>query len=760
MQGVKAQGTLFGRGPFDARPPLTDDEQNRATTDMLAGLGTTAMVGALPFLPAAVAAAPVATALGIVTGVGGQKVGSVGARKIAEKLGVSQSGQDLAAEMGGMVGAVGVPSAAVPASRWLAGKAAPVPMNWLFKTPESMSARMVGEEAASQPVSAKLGTSVMQRGGAGAPLKIAAQFTQRLQQTEPVLQASARNALVTSPDMGGIGDVLWEIATKVSGKSMTGIDPSEAGRLATVFQRATGAISGQDMLAAKRLLDSARSGFSPDQATGTFAAQMKNAANAARASLHAVPEISALLKDQEIAIAAIDQMTAKMSTSTGRVPGGTSDATTSAAATVAGGPIAGVVAPLVRHAVIAPTVLSNTSQALFRYAGGTPLPVPSMLRRMIPPHMALPPGATPLGPGPNTSSVTSVPAQYGYRPISGLLSPPATRLGPSPDTSSVISVPAGYGQRYIRGLLPEGGTSSGPSINAGPVEGGPGSLNWFDERQAPVATRPPAAPITPVPVERPVGPPLEPTRTRPIQTPKPPEMPVESWTIDPALPVKKGGVVKVYSNDPHAPSAPLFNEEERIMLERMRADMDMFEPLRGRIDNDYESPTYGEYMRGHRGSTVGEDIRTVSQQGVSNRKILMAIDHLLEGKPPTSMLHTAALDVARGIIRKAPGYQQPQHPGPRALEQWDADNPLPAEASQPVTREETGPGFSEVDKFLEEYGDNTLRPREPGSEGKASIGAILAAGAGSGTLASLAAWQRWRANEKSTRSTAPGRKAK
>jgi len=138
-----------------------------------------------------------------------------------------------------------------------------------------------------------------------------------------------------------------------------------------------------------------------------------------------------------------------------------------------------------------------------------------------------------------------------------------------------------------------------------------------------------------------------------------------AYDMNPTVGVKAGGFrVAQYSGDPAAARAAVAKPEVRSMLERMRDDLDEFAPERGRIirdPNDFDSGQ-GIYSPGTAGSPVGDDVRVISEQNVSNRDIRQAVQDLLDGKMPTNRLHTAALDAAEGYLEQRPGYRGPTMP--------------------------------------------------------------------------------------------------
>jgi hypothetical protein len=134
------------------------------------------------------------------------------------------------------------------------------------------------------------------------------------------------------------------------------------------------------------------------------------------------------------------------------------------------------------------------------------------------------------------------------------------------------------------------------------------------------------------------------------------------YRVDPFISVKAGGFrVAQFSSDPDAAAAAVAAPPVRAMLERMKVDLAELRPERGRLvrTRDLESQVYAH---GSPGSPVGDDIRVISEQHVSNVAIERAVEDLLAGKRPTNRLHTAALDAAMGYLEKRPGYRGPSIP--------------------------------------------------------------------------------------------------
>jgi hypothetical protein len=204
----------------------------------------------------------------------------------------------------------------------------------------------------------------------------------------------------------------------------------------------------------------------------------------------------------------------------------------------------------------------------------------------------------------------------------------------------------------IAGLL-----GSGPIITPPPVEasGGRGVSAWRDVQYSGTPKQlPPGRQVIHLGGEvQPEAPAVNSVRAAPID-----------YHIDPTVTVKAGGfTVKQFSGDPAAAKAAVATPEVRAMLERMRDDLGVFKPQRGRhtgVLNAGEEE--GFYSYGTPGSPVGDDVRVISEQNVGNDQIAKAINDLLAGKTPTNRLHTGALDAAMGYLEKRPGYRGPSVP--------------------------------------------------------------------------------------------------
>lgn len=175
------------------------------------------------------------------------------------------------------------------------------------------------------------------------------------------------------------------------------------------------------------------------------------------------------------------------------------------------------------------------------------------------------------------------------------------------------------------------------------------------------------------------GRPRQLTAGRPVRvTPQPgqgassvssvPAAPLE-YRIDPTTRARQGVTVQQYSGDPAASPVALVPPPVKSVLERMKSDLETFMPQRGRLVRESLDTSDTHYAQGGAGSPVGDDIRVISEQNVSNRDILAAVDDLLAGKAPSNRLHTAALDAARGYLERRPGYRGP------AMGMSDLDDP-------------------------------------------------------------------------------------
>lgn len=128
----------------------------------------------------------------------------------------------------------------------------------------------------------------------------------------------------------------------------------------------------------------------------------------------------------------------------------------------------------------------------------------------------------------------------------------------------------------------------------------------------------------------------------------------------------------------------------------MREDLQALVPERGRLVRDPSDPNASIYAHGGRGSYVGEDVRVISGRRVGNAEIRQSIEDLLEGRPPTSRLHTAILDAARGYAEGRPGYRGPQiRPGSQWATQQTAAG-RPADVPPFVARRRSALGADEL----------------------------------------------------------------
>lgn len=272
-----------------------------------------------------------------------------------------------------------------------------------------------------------------------------------------------------------------------------------------------------------------------------------------------------------------------------------------------------------------------------------------------------------------------------------------------PDGSFVRGVPAEYARREVRGELP-----AGPRFIAG--EGG---------RVAPVDDPASLAKLAAEFGGQPVA-----SSAASASTGRMVPAAVVARDVDTTKPTKQAITVRQFSGDPAATDAPLLSDAETRMLRRMRRDLDEFTPQRGRLIRDPQDDTSSIYAHGTRGSYVGEDIRTISEQNVGNDKIARAIDDLLEGKTPSNKLHVAAIDAARGYVEGRPGYRGPIVPDEFA----DAPRSQPEGGTAAVAGDD-----EDFEAFAKAFEDVAPDPRgEPGEAGfiAPQLAAHLAGGAG------------------------------
>jgi hypothetical protein len=235
-------------------------------------------------------------------------------------------------------------------------------------------------------------------------------------------------------------------------------------------------------------------------------------------------------------------------------------------------------------------------------------------------------------------------------------------------TPSPVQMPA---QRPIRGLLGRGPIVTPPPVDPSFVRGVPATPARREIRGLLGAGEPPK-PQEPQRRVFHLGGDMQPD---PSKVGSVPAAPID-YAVDPTVPVKQGGFkVSQFSGDPEAAAAAVAQPDVRAMLERMRDDLDVFKPQRGRMVNEIKAGTGNSdyYAPGGAGSPVGDDVRVISEQNVGNDQIAKAINDLLAGKRPTNRLHTAALDAAMGYLEKRPGYRGPSVPaGLNDDPGWDA----------------------------------------------------------------------------------------
>lgn len=295
----------------------------------------------------------------------------------------------------------------------------------------------------------------------------------------------------------------------------------------------------------------------------------------------------------------------------------------------------------------------QTTDTLLRRAmrGVAPsAPVPPPARPTI--AGLLPPGAVRGGPGADPSFARGVPAMPAQSTRLALPAgrPPVT-APPVPDASFVRGVPAEYARHEVRGLLPSAQPPTPPQrvfhlSGDAPVSGG---------KLVPAA--------------------------------------VLTRDIDPSLPAKQAMRVRQYSSDPSAVDAPMVNDQERAMLQRMKVDLQELAPQKGKyVHGEMTRGAAGEeshYAHGSAGTPIAEDLRVLTGEHISNGQIHKAITDVLAGKPITRRLHAAVIDAARGYIEQRPGYRGPVLPegattGPRksVLDDFDAFSKMVDELSK------------------------------------------------------------------------------
>lgn len=247
------------------------------------------------------------------------------------------------------------------------------------------------------------------------------------------------------------------------------------------------------------------------------------------------------------------------------------------------------------------------------------------------------------------------------RPVRGLLERGPIVTPPAADPSFVRSVPA-MPSHSSRPALPPGRTPiAAPSVpDPSFVRGVDASA---DVQRRPVrGLLPSAQPSAPTQGPRRVFQMPGEVRPDPSGGRTIPAAPID-YAVNPTVAVKAGGFrVKQFSSDPEAAKAAVASPDVRKMLQQMLDDLDTFEPLRGKLVKDSYDTTEAHYVNATAGSPVADDVRVISEQNVSNRKVRAAVSELLAGKTPTNRLHTAALDAAMGYLERRPGYRGPVRP--------------------------------------------------------------------------------------------------
>lgn len=583
----------------------TWDDRAGGLSDVVVGGGLTAAGLFAPSLVRAALAAPIVTGATVVGGA----VGAPVARAIATGAGAGEGVQDLAETAGGLVGGgvgnrAGRPVArgAQRAGEWLYQKAG------YGNTASAVRGQMAAQASGEAPPES-LARSVMARGITGKPVDAGAQFLDRLNTVEPMLQRSAARRIVPNLQnrerVAATLDMLaGDVADLPYGSEVVPEATALAGKL-----RANDALLATDMLRVKRLLDSARlsSTYKLNPSLSAKQAELQRASDDVRRAFHrSDPDLSALLNDEHVAVQGLE---AAINTA---VRQGRSDIVQALDPMVAlvgeaaAGPV-GLIAPLARRGLKASSVLTRTGQALYRAGGGE--------------RVGIPPEA---------------PA----RVVAGQLTEGARPMPPSPDPS------------YARGVPAEVAISGRPrQLTAG---------------RRTLVTPPPDQPVKPPPTADPSG-------VRSV-----PAAPL-SYEVNPLIPVKQGAVkVSQFSGDPEAARAALVEPRTRQMLERMREDLDTFTPSRGGLVRESLDSLDTHYVYSTPGSPVGDDIRVISEQNVSNRAIRRAISELLDGRMPSNKLHTAAIDAALGYLERRPGYRGP------AMGTSDLDDPAFAAFSRSI----------------------------------------------------------------------------
>lgn len=317
---------------------------------------------------------------------------------------------------------------------------------------------------------------------------------------------------------------------------------------------------------------------------------------------------------------------------------------------------------------------------------------------------------------PDGSFVRGVPAEYARRDVAGLLPEARTPIITDPPAGSVPQPrPDGSGVRARRAAVVDYDATGRPIFSSDPnaasvtrpVRGelGPGP-RFHADASGNIATAEQANILRVLDTVQGVrGPDTSMVRSR--------RPAVLARDFDPTVPARESGRVRQYASDPAAVDAPLLNNDETRMLRLMREDLATFTPERGRMIHDPNDPGFGIYAHGGPGSPVGDDVRVVSEQRVSNAEIARAIDDLLAGKSPSNRLHTGALDAARGYLEGRPGYRGPTLP----MDAID-EGGLAGMAAREASRGGEPAAFDDFEAFSAAFDDVAPDPRgEPGEAG-------------------------------------------
>ena len=110
------------------------------------------------------------------------------------------------------------------------------------------------------------------------------------------------------------------------------------------------------------------------------------------------------------------------------------------------------------------------------------------------------------------------------------------------------------------------------------------------------------------------------------------------WEIDPAKAVQAGGIL------------PRLTGPATRILERMRLDLEIHQPQRGRLVGEVhaDDTTETHYAHGVRGSGVADDVRVLSGVNCSNQAVADAVDDLIAGRARLTKLHIGALAAVEG----------------------------------------------------------------------------------------------------------------